>query len=47
LANIDWPWVYPISAWISWLLPLAGYELWRVIQRSYLNTPQIIPSKSR
>ena len=47
LANIDSPWIYPLSAWISWLLPLAGYELWRVIQRSYLTTPQIITVESR
>jgi hypothetical protein len=38
LANVDWPWVYPVSAWISWLLPLAGYELWRVVQRSKART---------
>lgn len=22
-------WIYPVSAWASWLLPLAGYELYR------------------
>jgi hypothetical protein len=38
LANVDWPWVYPVSAWISWLLPLAGYELYRVVQRSNVRT---------
>jgi hypothetical protein len=33
LANIDWPWIYPLSAWISWLLPLVGCELWRFVSR--------------
>lgn len=23
-------WTYPLAAWISWMLPLAGVELWRV-----------------
>ena len=39
LANIEWPWIYPVSAWISWLLPLSGYELWRVAQRNGLRNP--------
>ena len=38
LANVDWPWIYPLSAWISWLLPLVGFELWRVVQRSNVRT---------
>lgn len=38
LANVDWPWIYPLSAWISWLLPLVGYELYRVVQRSNFRT---------
>jgi len=39
LANVDWPWIYPLSAWISWLLPLAGCELWRLVSRRQI-TPQ-------
>ncbi len=29
LANVDWPWLYPVSAWASWLLPLMGYEIFQ------------------
>jgi hypothetical protein len=29
LANVDWPWLYPVSAWASWLLPLLGYEVYQ------------------
>lgn len=29
LANVDWPWLYPVSAWASWLLPLLGYEIFQ------------------
>ena len=38
LANVDWPWIYPLSSWISWLLPLVGYELYRVVQRNNVRT---------
>lgn len=31
-ASIDWPWLYPVSAWASWLLPLVGYEIFRQTQ---------------
>lgn len=34
LANVDLPWLYPVSAWISWLLPLIGYEIFCLIYRS-------------
>ncbi|MCA9248202.1 MAG: DUF2306 domain-containing protein, partial [Planctomycetales bacterium] len=28
VAQFDAPWLYPASAWISWLLPLAIFEVW-------------------
>ncbi len=34
LANVDLPWLYPVSAWASWLLPLIGYEIFCLIYRS-------------
>ena len=33
-ANIDWRWLYPISAWACWMLPLMGYELYQLINQS-------------
>ncbi len=27
--NLDSPWAYPVSAWLSWLGPLSAYELVR------------------
>lgn len=36
VAGIDGDWLYPTSAWTSWLLPLAVYELyWRWSGRSW------------
>ena len=32
LANVNWLWLYPVSAWISWLLPLLGYEIYQKAQ---------------
>ncbi len=29
LLQVAWPWLYPISAWASWLVPLIGYEVYR------------------
>ena len=29
LIQADLPWLYPVSAWASWLLPLIGYEVYR------------------
>jgi len=33
LANVDWLWLYPVSAWASWLLPLLGYEVFCLVLR--------------
>lgn len=32
---------YPLAAWISWLLPLAGVELWRVTRYRMFRAPQL------
>ena len=35
-------WVYPVSTWISWLLPLLVFESWQVVgQRSRLSSPPL------
>lgn len=33
LAGFDADWLYSASAWVSWLLPLAVCEVWRVTRR--------------
>lgn len=33
VANLDGDWIYPLSAWASWLLPLGVYEASRYVWR--------------
>jgi hypothetical protein len=41
-------WIDPLAAWASWLLPLLGYEMYRVGSRYLLRPPiQKIPVASR
>ena len=28
VTQTDAPWIYPLNAWISWLIPLIAYEIW-------------------
>jgi hypothetical protein len=30
VCQVDPPWLYPLSAWGSWLVPLVVFEVWRV-----------------
>ena len=31
-------WIYPLTAWASWIVPLATYELCRSIKRQFRRT---------
>ena len=32
-------WVYPVSAWVSWLIPVSIYELYRIYTRRVVKQP--------
>lgn len=37
VAHFDAPWLYPLSAWASWLAPLAALEVWEWMKRPRRN----------
>jgi hypothetical protein len=32
VTGVDGGWTYPLAAWVSWLVPLAAFELGRVVE---------------
>lgn len=35
VTRVEAPWIEPATAWVSWLLPLAAYELTRAAKRCF------------
>jgi hypothetical protein len=46
VTGIQATWIDPLSAWASWLVPLAAFELSGVVKRATRVAPQKFPGMS-
>jgi uncharacterized membrane protein YozB (DUF420 family) len=47
LANLDLPWLYPFSAWASWLVPLTIGECFDASKRPQLTGLQVVEQQPK